>query len=126
MLICDATNLTHARVSCGRICAGGHLTRDEWTTMALERARRLLTRAFDEAPDKSRPHVFLECARVEELAMPGKPSNAREILDYASIGSRGEWKVFLEAVMLERRAGRWKAGADRAIAALAIHPGSSR
>ena len=45
----------------------------------MDPARRLLQRAFDEAPDKSRSHVYLECARLEELAAcpPAPPDEAR-------------------------------------------------
>lgn len=39
--------------------------RTELGTGRLEVARSLLHRAFQEVPDKSRAHVFLECSRLE-------------------------------------------------------------
>ena len=51
--------------------------------------------------------MLLECARLEELASPGRPDAARRILAQACEEARSEWKVFLEAVMLELRACRW-------------------
>ena len=63
-------------------------------------------RAFDEAPDKSRSHVYLECARLEELAAcpPESPDEARLILRRACEATRTgtEWKVFLESINTER------------------------
>lgn len=38
----------------------------------------------------------------------------------------GEWKVFLESVMLEVRACNWKHATDRAVEALQLHTGTGR
>jgi len=93
-------------------------------------ARKLLQRAFDEAPDKSRSHVYLECARLEELAAcpPTSPDEARLILRRACEATRTgtEWKVFLESINAERRDCKWQEAAVRATDALKLHPGSSR
>jgi la-related protein 1 len=69
----------------------------------MERAKLLLRKAFNEVPDKSRPYVYLECSRMEEFQ--GNFDGARKILARARSHIPGEWKVFLETVMLESRTG---------------------
>ena len=93
---------------------------------ALQTARHLFARAYEEVPEKSKAHVLLECARLEEYAAPGNPMVVRHILRRACLDTRAEWKVFLEVVAMELRCGRWKAAADAAVAALAIHSGTGR
>jgi tetratricopeptide (TPR) repeat protein len=88
------------------------------------RARKLLRRAFNEVPEKSKSHVFLECSRLEEFL--GNMDTARAILLRARQETRSEWKVFLETVMLEVRAGEWERAAEAAEAALEIHSGAGR
>lgn len=89
-------------------------------------ARKLFARAYAEVPEKSKAHVLLECARLEEYASPQDPSVARYILNRACHETRSEWKVFLEAVMLELRACNWKGAAECAVSALEIHSGTGR
>lgn len=87
-------------------------------------ARALLRRAFCEVPDKSKAHVFLECARLEEYV--GNVDKARSVLAQARVEARGEWKVFLESVLLEMRAGEWARAIDQARSALSVHTGTGR
>ncbi len=56
-----------------------------------------------QVPSKSRAHVSLELARLEEYY--GNISRARELLREARAHSKQDWKVFLESVLLERRVG---------------------
>ena len=51
---------------------------------------------------------------------------ARKILAWARRETRGEWKVFLESVLLEVRAGEWERAVAKADSALAIHSGTGR
>jgi len=90
----------------------------------LEQVRHLLNRAFQEVPDKSRSHVFLECSRVEEFA--GRLGGARRILSRARAETRSEWKVFLESVLLEVRAGDLDRAVLAAESALGVHSGTGR
>lgn len=50
---------------------------------ALDVARKLSKRAYQEVPEKSKAQVLLECARLEEFATPGDPATARYILQRA-------------------------------------------
>ena len=92
---------------------------------ALRRAAVLFARAYAEVPDKSLAHVLLECARLEEYAAPLDPEGARAILGRACAEVRGEWKVFLEAVLVEVRARHWAAAAACG-RGLAAHSGTGR
>ena len=98
--------------------------RTELGTGKVEAARALLRRAFQEVPEKSKAHVFLECARSEEFC--GDVGKARKILARARMEARGEWKVFLESVLLEMRAGEWGRAVEEARSALKIHTGTGR
>lgn len=98
--------------------------RTELGTGRLEVARALLHRAFSEVPEKSKAHVFLECARLEEFA--GNVDRARKILIRSRQETRAEWKVFLESVLLEMRAGQWGKAVEEAQSALKIHTGTGR
>ncbi len=51
---------------------------------------------------------------------------ARKILLRSRLEARGEWKVFLESVLLEMRAGQWGRAVEEAKAALQIHMGTGR
>lgn len=44
-----------------------------------------------EVPEKSKSHVFLECARLEEFT--GNLDCARQILERARVETKSEWKV---------------------------------
>lgn len=90
----------------------------------MSKARSLLCRAFSTVPVKSRSHVFLECSRVEEYA--NNLEAARRILSRARAEVKGEWKVFLESVLLEARAGNYKGAVRAANEALLLHAGTGR
>lgn len=87
-------------------------------------AQALLRRAQDVVPAKSRSQVLLEQARLHEYC--GDLQRAREVL----AGARGDlghyWKVFLESVLLERRAGCREAAIEQAEHALTMHTGTGR
>jgi len=98
--------------------------RTELMAGPVDRVTELLYRAFQEVPDKSRSHVFLECSRVEEFA--GRLGAARKILARARQETRTEWKVFLESVLLEIRAGDVDRALLAAEQALSVHSGTGR
>jgi hypothetical protein len=62
--------------------------RTELGTGRLEVARSLLHRAFQEVPDKSRAHVFLECSRLEVRLFMMHNSLKRD----ADTSLRNAWK----------------------------------
>jgi len=93
-------------------------------TTGVSKARQLLGRAFAEVPEKSRSYVYLECSRLEELV--GSVDLARDILKRAATEMRSEWKIFLEAVLLEMRAGNILKALHVAHAAVQLHPGTGR
>lgn len=66
----------------------------------------------------------MECSRLEELK--GNVPLAREILHHARKATAQDWKVFLESVMLELRAGNVQRAVQRAEEALEVHPGTGR
>ncbi len=67
---------------------------------------------------------MLECARLEEYA--SNLDKARKILAKARKEARFEWRVFLESVLVEMRAGNTAAAIREAQDALTIHPGNGR
>ena len=87
-------------------------------------ARALLARALDEVPKKMRCMVLLEQSRMHEFV--GDLPAARAVLRAAQVEARLEWKVFLESVLLELRAGRIDAAIAEARAALEVHNGTGR
>lgn len=86
--------------------------------------RKFLNRAWLEVPEKSRSVVYLECSRVEEYF--GNISLARAILARARIEVRGEWKIFMESVMVEARQGHLDVAVEKVLEALEIHSGAGR
>jgi len=90
----------------------------------MDKARQLLDRALVDVPAKSRAQVLLECSRVEEYE--GHVETARDVLLKARDETRHEWKVFLEAVMLELRNGHREDAIRAAEDALATHSGTGR
>lgn len=87
-------------------------------------ARALLGRAALEVPRKTRAIVLLERSRLEEY--DGRLDTAREILAQGCNEARFEWKIFLEAVLVEYRAGRVLAAVEQGRRALECHPGTGR
>lgn len=91
---------------------------------AIDKARLLLQRATVEVPSKSKSFVYLECSRVEEYI--GNLDTARQLLAWAKHEVNREWKVFLEAVLVEARAGLIEKAVKVAREAVKHHPGTGR
>jgi tetratricopeptide (TPR) repeat protein len=87
-------------------------------------AKALLARAMDEVPSKMRSTVLLEQSRMAEFV--GDHAAARRILAEAQSSARADWKVFLEAVLLELRANNIPEAISAAKAALDVHTGTGR
>ncbi|KAL0484846.1 FPGS1 [Acrasis kona] len=87
-------------------------------------ARSLLNRALEEVPVKTRAVVLIECARLEEYT--GDLKKARSFLKRAQHEAKHEWKVFLESILLEMRAGEHQRAIQEAQRALKIHRGTGR
>ena len=87
-------------------------------------ARQLFSRAYAEVPEKSKTNVFLESARLEEIER--NLPLARAIFTKARSECKGEWKVFLESVLLEMRAGSSQRAIELAEKALRSHTGTGR
>mmetsp|Transcript_23582 Transcript_23582/g.53815 ORF Transcript_23582/g.53815 Transcript_23582/m.53815 type:complete len:1913 (-) Transcript_23582:441-6179(-) len=87
-------------------------------------ARRLFERAFSQVPEKNKANVFLECSRLEDFE--GNTQLGRAILCKARQECPGEWKVYLESVMLEIRSGRRRKAIEIAQLALKVHIGTGR
>jgi tetratricopeptide (TPR) repeat protein len=87
-------------------------------------AKQLLNRALEEVPNKTRAVVLIECARLEEFI--GNLDKAREFLKRAKAEAKHEWKVFLESILLEMRAGEFDRAIEEAQSALQIHRRTGR
>ena len=98
--------------------------RMELSAGRLEEVRRLLGWAYAEVPEKSRAHVYLECARVQEYV--GDLVGARRILTRAREEIKGEWKIYLETILLEARNGNLQEAISMAEKGLLQHPGTGR
>lgn len=99
-------------------------SRVELSVGQKEISRRLLKRALEEVPGKSKPQVFIECARHEEYF--GNIDKARSIMSLARQEAKQEWKVFLESVLLEIRAGCLIQAMHLAELSLKVHVGTGR
>jgi len=62
-----------------------------------------MEKSLNEAPDKQKPYLLAEQARLYELSC--KYDKARNCLQHASHSAKHEWKVALERILLELRAG---------------------
>lgn len=87
-------------------------------------ARATVEKSLSIVPPKMCPAVLLEQARLEEYI--GNVDAARKILADATVTARHEWKVFLETVLLEVRAGDLDAARARVKEALEVHAGTGR
>jgi tetratricopeptide (TPR) repeat protein len=87
-------------------------------------SRLLLSRALAEVPSKTKAVVLIEYARLEEYS--GNIDKAREYLQRAQKEARHEWKVFLESILLEMRAGEMQRAIKEAENALEIHRSTGR
>jgi hypothetical protein len=90
----------------------------------MDSARKLLEQSMAEVPLKMKAVLFLEMSRLEEYS--GDGARARSILIRAKRECQGEWKVFLEAVLLEIRCSQFQSALQEATAALETHPGAGR
>lgn len=96
----------------------------EMAANQIDTAHLLLRQAKVEVPEKSRYHVFLECSRLEEYL--GNIDAARKILWIARKEIKNEWKLYLEAVLVEARAGNVTGAIFLADKALSMDSGSGR
>ena len=87
-------------------------------------AKALLRQARQEVPEKSKYHVYLECSKLEEYL--GNINAARKILLLARREIKNEWKLYLEAVLVEARAGNVVGAVYLADKALKMDSGSGR
>lgn len=87
-------------------------------------ARKLMYLALTSAPKKLTSTVLLEYARLEEFT--GNVDKARYILKKAKKENEKEWKIFLEAILVEMRAHCLDAALEEAKEALEIHPNTGR
>jgi tetratricopeptide (TPR) repeat protein len=90
----------------------------------LVAARRALCLAFAHVPIKSKAYVYLEASRLEEYC--GNITAARRILQIAKNEISHEWKLHLEAVLLEARAGYLFQATHIAELGLKQHSGTGR
>jgi tetratricopeptide (TPR) repeat protein len=98
--------------------------RMELSAGKVEVAKALLRQARYEVPEKSRYHVYLECSKLEEYL--GNVNAARKILLAARKDIKNEWKLYLEAVLVEARAGNVVGAVYLADKALKMDSGSGR
>ena len=87
--------------------AGGRM---EMNAGRVEASLRLFKAAYTCVPEKSKAVVLLECAKMEEYR--GNLVLARAMLCKARYECRSDWKVWMESVFMEIRAGN----RDQAIA----------
>jgi tetratricopeptide (TPR) repeat protein len=99
-------------------------SRLEMAADQIDTAHLLLRQAKLEVPDKSKYHVFLECSRLEEFL--GNIDAARKILWISRREIKNEWKLYLEAVLVEARAGNLVGAIYLADKALSMDSGSGR
>lgn len=90
----------------------------------LSTARKLLCLAFSTVPLKSKAQVFLDASRIEEYC--GNLSVARELLVIAKTEIPCEWKLYLEAILLEARSGNISLAMKLAEKSLKQHTGTGR
>lgn len=99
-------------------------SRLELASGQISTAHVLLRQAKIEVPEKSKYHVYLECSRLEEYL--GNINSARRILWVARREIKTEWKLYLEAVLVEARAGNIIGAIYLADRALSMDSGSGR
>lgn len=90
----------------------------------IETARLLICRALAEVPNKAKASVYIECSRLEEYI--GNVEVARSILKKAKDELQDDWRLCLEATLLETRQGRMEDAIELAREAVNIHPGTGR
>jgi len=101
--------------------AGG---RTEVVAGNYDKAKKLIQRALQDVPKKSRATVLLDYSRLEEFF--DNLDAAREILQNARINEKRDWKVFLESIMLEIRSNNTEQAIANCKLALEVHPGTGR
>jgi len=107
-----------------KIWLAGSRTELRHSLESLSIARRLIQRSLREAPSKKKAQVFLEWARIEEYTF--HVDQARTVLQQARKDYKSEWKVFLETILLEMRAGNVEGAVQATEEALKIHSGTGR
>lgn len=99
-------------------------SRLELSTGLVSRARQLLGLALATVPIKSKAYVYLEASRVEEFC--GNIASARNLLLLARNEIPSEWKIYLEAILLETRCGNMLVAVELAEQSLQQHSGTGR
>lgn len=89
-----------------------------------DRARALFLRAQQVVPEKGKSVTLLECARLEEFV--GNVDVARALLTRSRLTTTSDWKIWLESVLLEIRAGQPLRAIQLARKALVNHNGTGR
>eukprot|EP01125_Pyxidicula_operculata_P012901 TRINITY_DN424_c2_g1_i1.p1 TRINITY_DN424_c2_g1~~TRINITY_DN424_c2_g1_i1.p1 ORF type:complete len:848 (+),score=203.64 TRINITY_DN424_c2_g1_i1:201-2546(+) len=116
VLSCPAPNLVW------KIWLGG--ARTELHKNNVVAARKLLLQGLETIPTKVKATALLECARTEEYL--GFLEDARYVLFKAKKEICHEWKVYLEAVLLEMRAGFFEKAIKEVNDALEVHSSTGR
>ena len=88
------------------------------------KSAQVATPGTKSCPAKSRTSVFLECSRAEEHF--GNIDCARRILLRTRRDFKGDWKLYLEAALLEARCGNFLGAMDIVRSGLAAHRGTGR
>ncbi|PRP81769.1 hypothetical protein PROFUN_08372 [Planoprotostelium fungivorum] len=87
-------------------------------------AIKLLNRSLEDVPHRKKAQVLLDWARMEQVFQCMK--SARDILTRAREENPNEWKLYLEAILLETRCHNIKEAIKLAHEALEIHVGTGR
>lgn len=98
--------------------------RIELMSLQASNTRKLLERALVIVPRRSKAIVLLETARTEEFE--GRIDAAQEVLARGKAEFKGEWKLFLESILVDYRASRFHDAIQKAEAAIEIHSGTGR
>jgi len=91
---------------------------------SADASRQLLAKAASDVPCKMKASVCIERARTEEFL--GDLQMARAALAEAQAFEGHDWKVFLESIFMETRAGSLATAKQAALAALEVQPAFGR
>eukprot|EP01129_Flabellula_baltica_P016799 TRINITY_DN9119_c0_g1_i1.p1 TRINITY_DN9119_c0_g1~~TRINITY_DN9119_c0_g1_i1.p1 ORF type:complete len:809 (+),score=179.45 TRINITY_DN9119_c0_g1_i1:70-2496(+) len=105
-----------------KVWLGG--AQSELQMLNFDEARRLLISAYQQVPEKMKATVLLEMAKAEEYM--GDIEKARYLLKKAKKYCSSEWKVHLEAVLLEIRSSNLEQAYIEVRKALKIHNSTGR
>lgn len=98
--------------------------RMELSAGKIDISRDLFSEAMAVVPLKSRAHVQIECARLEEFLY--NFDVAREILVMGRSDMPGEWKICLELAMHYMRGRRYCAAVESLVSAVDLHSNAGR